>query len=715
MTGGIAICRPACFQTLKAFPPLAIGGLLVIFSISSSFPAAGFETVRLNLEAAEGALWRAHGVFIELNWRGDEHAELRVEIDRLELPLPIDPLAKIRLTCPQAAIESTQIVCNGGSLALKNTLLDQPQLGVAFRYGVTEGTLTFALQDGHVGGGTMRLEGHLAGQEWDVRVVASDLSAERLSEMLRAHLLWLQGYTVLQGNLSTMARASGGGSSPSRIQAQGRVTALTFDGQSAGQDVDGQFEMTLERGEAGWRGQGETVLTHGLLYIEPGIHVGAVSPGFTLEVREGPLRMNVVAEWDGKAQTLNLSHALLDHPGVVHAEGTALVLLDREVPVQMVRLRATQARLGPLYEAYLQPLLLGTSFNALDVTGVVEVDAVVESGNLSEIHLGLEHVDLHDKKGRFGIADVNGSFAYSSRSDPREGRLQWTSANIYRLEFGAGELVTLTQNRALQTVEVAFIPLLDGGLRIDKLFYQHAASDGVGLEVGGVLTPISLEAFCRVMGWPILSGKLSGIIPGINYRAKTLTINGKVLARVFDGDVVVNDLTIADLFGTVPILDTDIDFKNLDLEPLTHAFSFGRTEGRLSGAVHQLRMEDWQPVSFEARLYTPEGDHSRHRISQRAVDNLTSLGGGGASTAVSRTFLGVFKEFSYDRLGLSCRLSNGVCEMGGVAPADGGYYIVKRGFLPPWIDVKGFNREVDWTVLVGRLKAITQGGQPLIQ
>jgi hypothetical protein len=96
------------------------------------------------------------------------------------------------------------------------------------------------------------------------------------------------------------------------------------------------------------------------------------------------------------------------------------------------------------------------------------------------------------------------------------------------------------------------------------------------------------------------------------------------------------------------------------------------------------------------------------------VDNLSSLGGG-VSGVVSGGFLRFFKEFSYGRLGLSCRLENGVCEMNGVAPAQGrGYYIVKGAGLPR-IDVIGYAQRVDWTQLVGRLKGITLQARPVVE
>ena len=121
----------------------------------------------------------------------------------------------------------------------------------------------------------------------------------------------------------------------------------------------------------------------------------------------------------------------------------------------------------------------------------------------------------------------------------------------------------------------------------------------------------------------------------------------------------------------------------------------------------------WRPVAFDARFATPEKDPSKHRISQRAVKSLAEIGGAGK--VLSSTLLRLFNEFSYARLGLSCRLERGVCHMGGVEPAPNGYYIVKGGGFIPRIDVIGFNERVDWNTLVDRLEGATSLPGPIVK
>ena len=111
-------------------------------------------------------------------------------------------------------------------------------------------------------------------------------------------------------------------------------------------------------------------------------------------------------------------------------------------------------------------------------------------------------------------------------------------------------------------------------------------------------------------------------------------------------------------------------------------------------------------MKFDAKMQSSPGDYPR-KISQAAVQNITALGGAGASAALQRTFLRFFDQFGYQKLGWSCRLEHDVCRMGGVEDTAQGYVIVKGSGVPA-LSVMGYNRAVNWTDLVDRLKRILQ-------
>jgi hypothetical protein len=89
------------------------------------------------------------------------------------------------------------------------------------------------------------------------------------------------------------------------------------------------------------------------------------------------------------------------------------------------------------------------------------------------------------------------------------------------------------------------------------------------------------------------------------------------------------------------------------------------------------------------------------------------LGGEGAAAALQRTFLRFFKEFNYEKIGLSCQLRGDVCKMGGVESTPTGYIIVK-GKGAPSVTVNGYTEYVSLTDLIARLKRITDRNTKMI-
>jgi hypothetical protein len=203
------------------------------------------------------------------------------------------------------------------------------------------------------------------------------------------------------------------------------------------------------------------------------------------------------------------------------------------------------------------------------------------------------------------------------------------------------------------------------------------------------------------------------MIPKVTYTAGRMAVEGAMLFNVFDGTVALTDLVLRDPLGAAPRLNADIRMRELDLGQLTRTFSFGAITGRLDGDVKGLELSKWKPVRFDADFHSSPGSYPM-KISQRAVENITALGGAGATAAIQRSFLRFFKEFNYAKIGLSCKLKNGVCAMDGIEPTQSGFVIVKGSGIPA-ITVLGYNRSVSWGELLERVQRITQGNKPVIK
>ena len=117
---------------------------------------------------------------------------------------------------------------------------------------------------------------------------------------------------------------------------------------------------------------------------------------------------------------------------------------------------------------------------------------------------------------------------------------------------------------------------------------------------------------------------------------------------------------------------------------------------------------DWTPVAFNARFITDPVRGVRQRISQRAVQNISSVGDASFVSSLQGQLIGIFDDFGYRRIGIGCRLSNEVCEMSGLHSAGNAFTIVEGAGLPR-LTVVGYNRRVDWPTLVERLVAVGKG------
>jgi hypothetical protein len=343
----------------------------------------------------------------------------------------------------------------------------------------------------------------------------------------------------------------------------------------------------------------------------------------------------------------------------------------------------------------------------LETTGRITAGVAMQSGELQSLELVLQDIYLADREARFELGGVTGKLAWGRDDVRREQDLAWDSGQVYRVPLGAAAIATESTASRFALRQPAKITVLDGELQIDAIELDYADGGVRSWFVDGILTPVSMRDLTRALGWPEFAGKLSGVIPDVRYQDGVLEVGGMLLLRVFDGAVTLANLRLAQPFGVIPRLWVDAGAKNIDLRLLTEAFSFGRIEGRLGGSVDGLYMESWRPVAFDAAFATPLEDRSRHRISQKAVDNISSIGGGGVGGALSRSFLRIFEDFPYTRLGIRCRLANGTCDMGGVEAAPNGYYIVKGRLLPPRLDVIGYADRVNWNSLVAQLVAVT--------
>jgi len=677
---------------------LCLPGLLLV----GVFPGLAINTTSLELGTLQGEGWSAEGLRLQFNLLEGSNAHLLVQAKTAHLPEPLGGLADLQLECPAAELTAARLDCDDGLLQLDSSEHGRQQIRTRFGYRFSDRQLSFDLDGIRLLGGRLALRGTLAAGGWQVDLEAGGLSLQQLTTRLAAAGLALPPLEG-SGELALTAHLQGRAAVPEQAGFNLHLQAESFtdaDGSLAGEELDITVAGKAHAGAAGWRIDLDAHADRGRLYVEP----------LFVEAPAAPIQASARLDYRPDTRQVTLHALEFRHPGSVQLAANGRLDLDSPAMLQELQLELREATFTTLYATYLRPWFAGTLIGDLETAGRLSGELHWQAGVLERVKLDLQDLSLSDREERFDLAGLSGRLRWSADGTAAVSELRWQRGSVYRVELGQADMTVETAGRQARLLQPARIRVLDGELQLETFELEVGEDQALRWQVDGILTPVSMRQLSQALGWPEFAGKLSGVIPAVRYDDGSLSVGGILLVRVFDGVITLQDVRLERPFGVLPRLQLDAEIDNIDLEALTGTFSFGRIEGRLDGRVDDLEMESWRPVAFDAAIATPEDDKSRHRISQRAVDNISSIGGGGVGGALSRSFLRFFEDFPYDRLGIRCRLENGICDMGGVAPAPaaGGYYLVKSRLLPPRLDVIGYADRVDWETLLAQIMAVTR-------
>lgn len=448
-------------------------------------------------------------------------------------------------------------------------------------------------------------------------------------------------------------------------------------------------------------------LAHGgdmRLAIEGELHGGELLFGNGYLVLPGHA-VPVLLRAEGGGADWSLTEFSARDPGVLHLQGTARLDGDG---LEALALSLHSDDASALPERYLSGWLGLAGLGGLAMSGGFDADIALSHGALARLDLRPRMLGIAAPQGRFRFEGLDGQVHLVANGSV-DSELRWQGGAIGAIAFGPVRLPWRSSDGALRLREGAALGLLDGRLELSSLRLQPPGAQGP-LRIEGALAVDALDMtqLALALGLPPFPGTLSGSIPGLRYAGDRVDLDGGLAVSAFDGELRVSSLAMERPFGVAPTLLADIAIEGLDLQALTGVFEFGSISGRLHGRVDGLRLVDWEPVAFDAALHTAPRRGVRQRISQRAVQNISSVGDASFTASLQGRLLALFDDFGYRRIGISCRLANGVCDMAGFQPRGNGFVIVEGAGVPR-LDIVGYNRRVDWETLVERLAAVGSG------
>ncbi|WP_376696450.1 translocation/assembly module TamB domain-containing protein [Wenzhouxiangella sp. EGI_FJ10305] len=665
-------------------------GKTAIILIGLTLQVAGVQAEnRLLLESAAGRAgpvsWQSATLSMMPSEDPEAGSSWRMDIDGLAIA---GREGSLSVDCSRGGLQSARPWCASGRLEWREAgegarlsgRLSRPENGKGIAFELDDGGLSGRFEwpsDGDDGlpRGMIRFDGF-------------DLAT------LPVGLLQPLGLSVLEGRLKGIAELSGRGvtldldiveagfdRADGRVAGAGLSLGLSGEltGLTAGEPLAFSAQLSQSAGE----------LLAGPIYLPP---------------PERPLKLDLAGAFK-PGEKLSVDALMIDDGGLLEAEGR-LAFEVAEGGWRLAELGIDRARVEfpGAWQRWADGPASTSGVPDLATEGELSASLLWRSGGVESLEVRLDGFSARDAAGRFAVDSVNGRLERSA--ERLQADLAWNGFELFRLAFGGSRLTAGGAPGDWRLTRPLRLPLLDGAVVVDRLNVGVDDAGARSVTLDASIEPLDLAALTDMLGLPSFGGRLSGSFPGVRVSGETLVFDGGIDVRAFSGAIRMSDLVVERPFGTLPALAAQVEIDRLDLEELTGAFNFGHMEGEVSGWMRGLRLLDWQPVAMDARLYTHE-DVSSRRISQRAVENLSRIGGGAA--AIGATVLRMFEEFPYRRAGLACRLDRNICHIDGVAPHEsGGFYIVEGRGLPH-LDVVGHRRLVDWPRLVAQLVAVTSG------
>lgn len=685
----IDICRPACFPVK---PPDAWRRLRIALVFAGALlvvaPAVAGTLLRLDLGRVEHPLFMLEGLAVEI---GVEGGRARIQASRLAIG--DKHWSDLALDCARFHLDDNRFRCADGSIDVPG-LLGRTTLSFEFDHGEQRGRFALRTHAGESVQGVFTSAGN-------VELKLANVGVERVTAWWPPLAAW--GPT---GRLrATLVYQPGAG--VTKLAIDGRLDAAAFssvDGLNAAEGVtlDVVAEATLNAARQGktagddWDWRADVDWVAGEAYLHPVfLQAGA----------------QMQATGRATAQRVQLHRATLQTDGVRSAELVAEFGFD-PFHIAHATLTLAGADLAIVGPRYIAPILAPASADGISFAGQVDAALTVERDALIGFDVMLDQVVLGLAAHELHVGPVTGRIPWHADA-PGRATLAVAGGRWKSLDLAPFDIDARLDGAALSIDSLA-IPLLDGRLVFNTLSLTRNQGGWSG-QGGLVVEPISMAHLTRALGLPEMTGVLTASLPALVISPGEVRLQGALVISLFEGYLQVTRLQLFEPFGVAAHLFADVEARNINLAQLTDTFAFGSISGFVDADILGLELVHWQPVRFDASVRSSPGRFER-RISQRAVQNISALGGVGAAAALQRGFLGLFESFGYREIGLSCKLAGNVCIMDGLEPHAGnsgedGFVIVRGGGIPA-LNVIGYNRRVDWPELLDRLRRAIESNVP---
>ncbi len=676
---------------------------VIILSLLLFSQANALESINIEVKNIKAKGWLLNDIKLSLFDFQAPSQQLGLLIKEITLPEPFSSINLVEVQCTKFNWQENLIVCQTGKAQLKSKKNHTKSFD--FSFSISDQKSHITINNLKIEKGILSLFAIEKKGVWSLSIKAKNISLSNLTHYLPKQKQIFD--EISKGKVTANIKLKGNTKGVKEFSIKSLFKDLTIQanyGKFATESIDLAWDLQAKLQKSGWQWKNMSQLSQGELYIEP----------VYLNIKDNKLTLKATGKYLQQGQIL-FQYINIIHPDIFAIKANSLINYKPKFSVQYADIFTEMTNLDQFYTLYISPFFEGTSNEGFSLLGKANIKAHIAESKISSASFDIKTLNILDNKKRLEVKNAQGLINWSNNAiSETASEISWDQLKVRAIPIESGYLKFLFKNKQLTLLKKSTIPLLGGSVYISKFNWQISQSGEPHIYFEGGVDQLSLEKLSYALDWVPLSGNISGYIPAVNYKNKTLTVKGELQAQLFDGIIKINNLSSSGLFTDFSKISMDMAIENLDLNLLTQKFKMGGMEGRVSGFVNGLYLENWEPIAFYAWLGTPANDGSTHRISQKAVENIASIGGGGVADIFSKGFLRFFDTFYYDRIGFGCYLHQGVCQLMGVEAAEQGYYIIKGGGIPR-IDVIGYNTQVDWNVLMERLSRISSTDEVVVK
>lgn len=681
--------------------------LVILLWLVNSSQLLAIERITLSIGELHGQQGVIKNLSSEALFKPNRKLDIRLHSSQVELKHPFSHLQSITLHCPAFSLKQYATHCQNGTLTIDGNILKQ--LTIPFNLNLSRNQSGNALEIPAV---PFAAPDSQLSYNWNTTYKTINSKIDALSLKAFAGYLQKLGLSVSSGTASlnggVIMRADQHQLSDFTLAGK-QLSLQTEDATKAIEKLNLQSIIQAATENGVTRGNAEIRMNGGELYLEP----------LYLSLQDDVLSAQSRFVLDQQQRTLTLNDLSVYHFPTVAITGSLATSLDQAYPPKHAHINVQIYHLANLFNQFIAPFLKTSSTKPVvsDTQGLIQ--SHIEFADSQPVNLSLSTADLSAtytfNQKNFRIDHANIALNWKPDHCTDNSFVHWESAQFSKIPLPRTVLRFMACGKQINFERHVTLPLLDGEMQFEHLDLKQLEDGSIDFSFATEIRNISLVALSEALDLPPLDGYLSASIPSVRLEQGGLRLDSSILIHAFGGKVEIQHLQIDGMLGSYPILTADIHVEKLDLGKLSKRFAFGNIEGKLNGSIKGLRIENQKLIAFDAEFSTPENRILPYSISQKAVENIASLGGNNPADLLSRGVLKLFESFFYSRLGFSCKLRNNVCQLNGIASAQNkGFYLVK-GSLAPQINIIGFNRQVNWSELANRLKRITSQSAPVIQ